>query len=73
MTEVMLAELPIPASFQTNLASCERLIGNVNADCVKNRFGKHTPGAPPGRRAAAAEVNGRKVVLAACSSRRAHQ
>jgi len=70
----MLAKLPTPTWFQTNPASCERLIGNVNADCVRNVFGKHTPDdAPPGRRAAAVEVSGRKVVPVVCSSRYAHQ
>lgn len=37
-------------------------MGNVNAACVRNLFWR-TPDAPPGRKAAAAEVNGRKVVL----------
>lgn len=73
LTELKLAKLPTPACFQANPASCERLIRNVNADCVRNLFGKHTPDACPRRRAAAAKVNGRKVVLVACSSRRACQ
>lgn len=37
-------------------------MGNVNAACVRNLFWR-TPDASPGRKAAAAEVNGRKVVL----------
>lgn len=37
-------------------------MGNVNAACVRNLFWK-APDAPHGRKAAAAEVNGRKVML----------
>lgn len=73
LTEVMAAELPTLTWFQTNLASCERVIGNVNVDCMRNYFGKHTPDAPPRRRVAAAELKGRKVVLPVCSSRCACQ
>lgn len=48
--------------FQTKPGFSERLMGNVNAACVRNLFWK-TPDAPLGRKAAVGEVNGRKVVL----------